>query len=427
MARIKDNLDEINANNARSTLALVMYLTVTERALALRNLILLTRDEDIPPDLRRAEIGMERERIKVQAEKYAAAESKLTDMFNALPDPVPEERSTLAMIRQHAAAAVPYYAKALELIDTGKGEDAYKLLRFEFRPIQKNWWSLMRELIELEEKRNGLATANADRAYDHGLILMLAFGGIAFLFSMAAACLINRYIADLRNAERRLRQSHARLHALSAHREVVQEEERKNIARELHDELGQILTALHMNVSVLRMKFGKDNPSLTEHANAQATMVETTMQVVRSVVSSLRPAELDMGIASALEWLVEEFSRHSGLECTLTVDEQDLALDEHRAMTVFRIVQESLTNVARHAQASRVEILLKRQGADCFLQVRDNGKGFDPLTPRPDSFGLAGIRERVFMLDGELTVSSAAKQGTSLEACFPHGGAPACA
>ena len=351
MARIKNNLDEINANNARSTLALVMYLTVTERALALRNLILLASDEDIPPEVRQAEIRMEQERIKVQAKKYVETERKLAGMFDTLPDPMPEERSRLDRIRKHAAAADPYHQKALELIDTGYYEEAYKLLRFEFRPIQKNWWQLIRELIELEEKRNALATVNAERAYDHGLMLMLAFGGIAFLFSMAAAFLINRYIAELRNAERQLQQSHAHLHALSAHREVVQEEERKNIARELHDELGQILTALHMNVSVLRMKFGKDDPSLTSHANSLAKMVETTMQVVRRVVSSLRPAELDMGIASALEWLVDEFSRHSGLDCTLTVDEQDIVLDENRAIAVFRIVQECVNNIVKHSQA----------------------------------------------------------------------------
>ncbi len=540
MARIKENLDDMNMTNARSTLASVMYLTVTERALAMRNLILLMKDPDIPAETRRVEVQMEIERIKDQTAKYAAAEKKLSEMFATLPDTTPEEMHRLEQIKEISAAAAPFIKEATELALAVKSEEAYKLLRFEFRPTQKKWWRLLRELTELEGRRNGNATIDGNRAYDYGRTLMLAFGGTAFFFSIVAAFLImrterqlqaseqafrtlvenspdmivrfdkqcrrvlinpayyretgaaqgtaqyktpeelwwkasisaseyrarlrqvmetgvpvdvliewekpdgqlvshsikmvpehgpageiigtlaiGRNITSLREAERRLTQSHAQLHELSVHREAVQEEERKNIARELHDELGQILTALHMNVSVVRLKFGKDNPLLVEHSRILTNMVDTTMQVVRRMVSSLRPVALDMGIISALEWLTEEFTRHSGIESKLTVEESEITLDEARAVAVFRIVQESLTNVARHAQASQVDVVLRRKNAAYFLKVRDNGKGFDPDVPRPKSFGLAGIRERVSTLGGEVLVFSRAGDGTSLEVRLP--------
>lgn len=149
------------------------------------------------------------------------------------------------------------------------------------------------------------------------------------------------------------------------------------------------------------------------------------MQVVRRVVSNLRPPALDMGIATALEWLVEEFARHSRIACKLTIEEKEMALDESRAVAIFRIVQESLTNVARHAHARQVNVTLKRQDADCILKISDNGKGFDPDMRRPGSFGLDGVRERVHTLGGEVALFSASGQGTVLEVRLPIGNASA--
>jgi PAS domain S-box-containing protein len=457
-----------------------------------------------------------------------------------LPNASFGEKSTLEDIHQVSITAKTFTNKAKELVLSGQGEAAYRLLRFEFRPTQNKWWSLLQELVLLEESRNSQATIEANHAYDYGQTLILTFGGAAFLFSIVAAYLttrtekrlqaseqafrtlvenspdmiirfdkyyrrvlinpayyretgiaqgedqdktpdqswwntnisgeeykaklrqvmetnistdilmewdspdgqrishsvrivpehgstgeiigtlaIGRNITALREAERQLKRSHDQLHALSVHREVVQEEERKNIARELHDELGQILTALHMNVSVLRLKFGKAYPPLMVHIKSLAAMVETTMQVVRRVVSSLRPTALDMGIVSALEWLTDEFTAHSGIACKLTLEEKELVLDEAHALAIFRIVQESLTNVARHARASQVEIILIRQGITYFLNVRDNGTGFDTALSRRKSFGLAGAEERAVNLGGKFAVFSRVGQGTSVEAHFP--------
>ncbi|WP_459867491.1 PAS domain S-box protein [Endothiovibrio diazotrophicus] len=223
---------------------------------------------------------------------------------------------------------------------------------------------------------------------------------------------IGHDITELKEAERQMRR-------LTAHREAAREEERKRIAREVHDELGQLLTALRMNVSLLRLRFGEASPPLLEHARRMMELVDRTLQVVRDVAARLRPAALDMGIGSALEWLAGEFSRHSGLPCEMRVDDGEIALEETRATAVFRIAQESLTNVARHAGAGRVWLTLERRGAHCLLEVRDDGVGFDPALGRRNSFGLVGLRERAQILGGELEIDSAPGRGTTVTLRIP--------
>lgn len=225
--------------------------------------------------------------------------------------------------------------------------------------------------------------------------------------------------AELRESERQLEESYAQLRELAAHRESVREDERKHIARELHDELGQLLTALRMQISLLRVQFSENNPQLATHIKSMTELVDRTIHVVRDVVATLRPAALDMGIESSLEWLAEEFVKQTGIPCELHVAVDEIALDENRAVAVFRIVQESLTNVARHAEASRVEISLRQQRDHYLLEVCDSGKGFDPAVRRKKSFGLVGVRERVHTLGGEITLSSALGQGTTVEVRIP--------
>jgi PAS domain S-box-containing protein len=209
---------------------------------------------------------------------------------------------------------------------------------------------------------------------------------------------------------------------LATRRETEREMERKRIARELHDELGQYLTALRMRASLLRVEFGAANPALVESVGALTELADRTIEVVRDAASSLRPAALDMGIASALEWLVRQFSTHSGTACELRFGGGEIGLDEDSATAVFRIVQESLTNVARHARARRVEDSLHRHPDHHLLTVRDDGQGFDPDIPKEKSFGLVGVRERVLMLGGELVLSSAPGQGTVLQVRIPFYG-----
>ncbi|WP_254699686.1 sensor histidine kinase [Trinickia violacea] len=228
-----------------------------------------------------------------------------------------------------------------------------------------------------------------------------------------------RDITERKEGEQRLRESYELLRELASRRETAREEERKRIARELHDELGQHLTALRLGASAVRMQFGHDNPALAEHMQTMLALTDETMQVVRDVVASLRPAVLDAGIGAALEWLAAEFSRNARMPCRLCAPQTGVVLSEERATALFRIVQEALTNVARHADATEVCITLERRGGDCFLEVRDDGRGFDPDATHRKSFGLAGMKERVLMLGGEIAVVSSPNRGTAINVRVP--------
>lgn len=235
---------------------------------------------------------------------------------------------------------------------------------------------------------------------------------------VVGALAIARNITALKESERRLKESQQLLRQLAARGEAVREEERKALTREIHDEMGQYLSALRLGVSLIGLQFGANNPALEEKTRNMVELVDSTIKVVRNVVASLRPAALDMGIVSALEWLVDEFVERSGIACTLRV-EGDIPLDEKRATELFRIVQESLTNISRHAQASAVEIALERSDTRYFVEVRDNGKGFEPGIRKKKSFGLLGIRERALVLGGEADIASAPGRGTVVKVGFP--------
>lgn len=227
-------------------------------------------------------------------------------------------------------------------------------------------------------------------------------------------------ITESKVSEAKLIQSKNMLRELSAHLESVREEERKRIAREIHDELGQTLTALRMDVSLARLSFGESSPQLMTRLQSMTQLVDRTIKTARHVTSSLRPGALDLGIVAALEWLVEDFIGYTGIPCELVLGDGDINLSEFTATAVFRIIQESLTNIARHAAATQAEIIVTRTDGRLCFEVRDNGKGFDPHSiASRKSFGLIGIRERVAMLEGELALDSGLGRGTRIRVCVP--------
>lgn len=230
---------------------------------------------------------------------------------------------------------------------------------------------------------------------------------------------ISRDITELKRAERELEESRAQLRGLTARREEAREEERKYIAREVHDELGQILTGLQLNVSVLEHKFAPDLPPLREHLKETKALTDRALAVARNVASALRPAALDMGINSALEWLAGRFGANTGIQCKMHFDKDEVQLDENHAIALFRIVQESLTNVSRHAGASRVDVTFGKDAEAYYLKVRDNGKGFEVSAKKMDSFGLVGIRERALMLGGTVVIASSPGKGTEIDVHIP--------
>lgn len=229
-------------------------------------------------------------------------------------------------------------------------------------------------------------------------------------------------ITDSKRREQELGQSRQLLRELSAHMEFVREEERKRIAREVHDELGQALTALRMDLSLLRLHYAEQNPPMMTQIQSMKAMVDGTIQIVRGITSSLRPVALDLGPTAAIEWLLGEFYKRSGVECTFSNKvSDDLSLDDQRATTLFRIVQESLTNIARHARASKVHVLLALEDdANLCAKITDDGQGFQPEGPRKKgSFGLLGMRERILVFHGTLRITSTPGSGTCVEVCIP--------
>jgi signal transduction histidine kinase len=217
-------------------------------------------------------------------------------------------------------------------------------------------------------------------------------------------------------------QTHAdRLRELSAHHDSVREEERAHVAREIHDELGQALTALKMDLSVLGIKFGESNPEIKARAQELRDTVERTIQVVRDVATALRPAVLDFGILPAVEGLVEEFQKRSGIHCTVKFQGTETRFAEDRSIVIFRILQESLTNISRHAGAKNVQVTVGLDATHFHLEVKDDGSGFDvDAAGKRKTFGLLGIRERVIMLRGELSIRSSPGAGTEVSVSIPY-------
>lgn len=224
-----------------------------------------------------------------------------------------------------------------------------------------------------------------------------------------------------RAAEEALCRSRQRLRALGAHHERLVEEERAHIAREIHDELGQYLTTLRLDAAMLEMSLAQDNPRLAQRLNGMKGLIDETIQSVRRVASTLRPTALDLGLDSGIEWLVDDFQERNTISCALRLDERGLPeVDDARATLVFRILQEALTNVVRHAEARTVQVSVDLHAGALRLQVHDDGRGFDPCALRErKTFGLLGMHERAMVFGGSLHIDSAPGRGTTVRLEVP--------
>ncbi|HYS56829.1 MAG TPA: PAS domain-containing sensor histidine kinase [Burkholderiales bacterium] len=232
---------------------------------------------------------------------------------------------------------------------------------------------------------------------------------------------ILRDVTERVQAEEALRRSQEELRELASGMNSVREQEKSRIARELHDELGQALTALKLDVAWLSDRLPAGDAAIAEKLKAMQAMIDGTVAATRRISSDLRPLILDdLGLVPAAEWLVQDFTQRTGIPCELRVGSPEPELKDPHATAVFRILQESLTNVARHAKAQRVEVALARADGTVTLNVRDNGRGFSLDDPRrPNAFGLMGLRERVYLLGGEVRIESEPGRGTSIAVQIP--------
>lgn len=232
---------------------------------------------------------------------------------------------------------------------------------------------------------------------------------------------IVRNIEQRRRVMKELHDSQSRLRELGVINELARENERKRIAREVHDELGQVMTALRMDLSMLDMLHGEQLPKLRDKVESMKVLVDRAISGVRHIATNLRPPALDMGLGAAVEWQVSELKRLGKTDVHLTLEGLSPGLQDDRAMTVYRIVQESLNNIAKYAQAQRVDVLLRLEDdGSLALSVRDDGVGFDrEAMSAQRSFGLLGMHERALSIGGDLCVDSAPGQGTHVHVRFP--------
>ncbi len=212
------------------------------------------------------------------------------------------------------------------------------------------------------------------------------------------------------------------LRALAARLQTVREEERTNVAREIHDVLGQALTAIKIDLSALSQALSMDQEKQATKARSTMKLVDETIQSVRRISTELRPGILDdLGLAAAVEWAAEEFEARTATRCRLNLPQEDIAVDQELATAIFRIFQETLTNVARHANASEVHVRLANENGDLILEVHDNGRGIgEEQLSAGRSLGILGMRERALLLGGELVITGAPEKGTTVKVRIPE-------
>jgi PAS domain S-box-containing protein len=228
-------------------------------------------------------------------------------------------------------------------------------------------------------------------------------------------------ITDQKQAEGQLRASQEQLRDLSQHLESIREEERTKLAREIHDELGQILTGLKIDMSWMAKRVPKTEGPLVEKTKAMDELIDKAIETMKRISTELRPGVLDyLGLGAAIEWLTQELGKRTKIKFEFKSNPKEVTLDRDYATALFRICQEALTNVVRHANATRVKITLKKEPDRIVLVVRDNGKGInEEQISDPKAFGLIGMRERAHSYGGEVEISSAPRQGTVVAVNIP--------
>ena len=361
----------------------------------------------------------ERKRAEEELKKERAL---LSTIIETIPDEICLKDTDSRYIIANKASVAALGAKSLEEM-IGKTDLEYvqrdlalRLLAEEKQILESGRPSIGREVVRLDPTTGqitkcDLYTKVPVKAQDGTTVGLLA---------------INTDITQRKRAEENMKRSELRLRQLSAHLESVREEERKHIAQEFHDQLGQTLTALKMDMSLMERDLADEKKeiareALMEGVHSSQQLIDRGIQTVRAIMSELRPELLDqLGLVEALEWEVGKFQQRSGILCGLSADVGDLQFDARRSIALFRLVQESLTNVARHAQAIGVDVVLRTEGDELILEIKDDGIGITlDAENKPRSFGLIGMRERAIFLGGTLEITGVKGKGTTIVVRMP--------
>ena len=265
--------------------------------------------------------------------------------------------------------------------------------------------------------------ASMFRGYEVGAVDYIVKPLIPEVLKSKVAVFIELYAknAALVQTGERLRESEENLRALTARLRSVREDEQIRIAREIHDELGQALTGLKMDLTWLSGKLPADEKPLLKKIKSMFRLIDETIRSVRKIASGLRPDLLDeVGLAAAIGWQARDFQLRTGIRCNVTLPPDSDGLDQERSTAVFRIFQEVLTNVARHANATRVDVFMRQDADTLTLEVQDNGRGITAAEMRGSkSLGLLGMRERVLLFSGKLDINGSRGRGTQVTVSLP--------
>ena len=364
--------------------------------------------------LRTAELGRANQSLLAQIEERRRAEAKLLSSearFRAIVEtsPVP-----LCIASMPGGQLLYTNGPLQQLFGLDLLNAAANIVDFYADPLERD------SLVEHLTREGSFHNSEIQfRRPDGSVFWAMATARVATYNEAPAIYVGFNDITERKRIEQALFESREQLRELSAYMEAIREEERKRIAMEIHDELGQLLTALKMDVSLLKMRLSGD-PDAAKKTDDMRELVETTIWMVRNVASHLRPAALNFGIVSALEWLVEDFSRRNNIPCQFRINGSEPVLPDAHATAVFRIVQASLTNVARHARATRADVTLTRSATGLDLHVSDDGCGFDQdLGLKSDSYGVLGMRERARLIGASLLIDSSPGTGTSVSIHIP--------
>jgi len=289
--------------------------------------------------------------------------------------------------------------------------------------IASIWWAgerfILRRIRIMVQATRQLASGDLTVRIGH-LGARDELSHLAKVFDEMATSLENRIEQEAR-AKASLEHSREQLRELAAYQNDALEQERLRIAREIHDQLGQSLTILQMDLSWLKKHLGEDRSAVDDKLSAMSLIISDALQNLHTVTAALRPVILDdFGLAAAIEWQVEEFRNRSGIGCRLEHDDFEPDLPKDQATALFRIFQETLTNILRHAGADEVVVRLEAREADLILQIQDNGRGIRAAEiDNPKSFGLLGIRERLYPWNGRVSFDGQPGRGTCVTVRLP--------
>ncbi|RRH92720.1 histidine kinase [Variovorax beijingensis] len=341
----------------------------------------------------------------------------------------PAERTRLAELSKHVLRKIAEMDMSVRLRQDGK-EEAWKFVittdvgREEMDSIRKT----AGELADISSEtlhQSQIQVMKSLRLARIGTAIVALAAFIAFFLYLRQAHAL-RTIGERqqetlqreRNAlEDEVRERTASLAELATHLQDVRETERGYLARELHDELGSLLTAAKLDVARLKSRL-LEAPDATQRLQHLTELLNSGIALKRRIIEDLRPSSLsNLGLVASLEILGREFAERSGIQVQMALEA--VAMDESRQLTIYRMVQESLTNIGKYAEASEATIVLKNYENHAVVEVADNGKGFDPQRIRPSTHGLAGMRHRVEAARGKLTISSTPGRGTRVSAMLP--------